>query len=91
MKRFFNIALIVFAAVSMCSCLAGKFMSGYALTPKVHGVDDIERTRHKADSLMPGSTAWYDALKAQGILKDHWIVNDEGLKLHPRDGEDIPW
>lgn len=82
MKRIFNIALIVFAALSVCSCLAGKFMAGYALTPKVHGVDDIERTRHKADSLMPGSTAWYDALKAQGILKDHWIVNDEGLKLH---------
>ena len=58
-------------------------MSMFALTPKVHGVADIERTRHKADSLMPGSTAWYDSLKAQGILKDSWITsNNNGAKLH---------
>lgn len=82
MKKFFHVAVIGLAAVLLSSCLAGKFMTNYALTPKVHGVADIERTRAKADSLMPGSTAWYDALKDQGILKDHWITNDEGLKLH---------
>ena len=82
MKKLFNAAAILLMAISLNSCLAGKFMAHYALTPKVHGEADIERTRHKADSLMPGSTAWYDGLKAQGILKDHWITNDEGLKLH---------
>ena len=82
MKKLFHAAAILVMALSLNSCLAGKFMAHYALTPKVHGEADIERTRHKADSLMPGSTAWYDGLKAQGILKDHWITNDEGLKLH---------
>ena len=70
MKKLFHVALICLAALSLSSCIAGKFMSGFALRPEPHGVADIERTRHKADSLMPGSTAWYDGLKAQGILKD---------------------
>jgi len=82
MKKILHFAAIGLMALSLNSCLAGKFMSHYALTPEVHGVADIDRTRHKADSLLPGSTAWYDNLKAQGILKDQWITNDEGLKLH---------
>ena len=82
MKRLFKIGAIALVALSLHACMAGKYMSSFALTPTPHGVDDIERTRHKADSLLPGSTAWYDDLKAQGILKDAWITNDEGLKLH---------
>lgn len=82
MRKLLNIAVIGLMALSLNSCLAGKYMSGFALQPTPHGVDDIERTRHKADSLLPGSTAWYDDLKAQGILKDSWITNEEGLKLH---------
>ena len=82
MRKLLNMAAIGLMALSLNSCLAGKFMAHYAITPSVHGEADIERTRHKADSLMPGSTQWYDNLKAQGVLKDHWITNDEGLKLH---------
>jgi len=82
MKKLFHAAAILVMAFSLNSCLAGKFMAHYALTPEVHGEADIERTRHKADSLMPGSTKWYDDLKAQGILKDHWITSDDGYKLH---------
>ena len=57
-------------------------MSNFALTPTPHGVDDIERTRHKADSLLPGSTAWYDGLKAQGVLRDTFIVGYNDFKVH---------
>lgn len=82
MKRILNLAVIVLVAASLNSCVAGKFMAHYALTPPTHGVDDIERTRHKADSLLAGSTAWYDGLKAQGILADEWIIGEDGHKLH---------
>ena len=82
MKKVIRLAAIALAVFSLNSCLAGKFMAHYALTPTPHGVDDIERTRHKADSLMPGSTAWYDNYKAQGILTDEWITSDDGYKLH---------
>lgn len=73
-------ALLIVPLLS--SCMAGRFMSNYALAPTPHGVDDIERTRHKADSLLPGSTAWYDGLKAQGILKDTTIVGYRDFKVH---------
>lgn len=82
MKRILKLAAIGLMAASLSGCVAGKFMAHYALTPTPHGVDDIERTRHKADSLLAGSTAWYDALKAQGILKDEWITGEDGYKLH---------
>lgn len=82
MKRLLNLAVLFAMAVSLSSCLAGKYMAGYALTPEPHGVADIERTRHKADSLMPGSTAWYDSLKTIGLLKDTVIVGHNDYKIH---------
>ena len=82
MRKVLNLAAIALMALSLNSCLAGKYMSNFALKPSPHGVEDIERTRHKADSLLPGSTAWYDSLKAQGLLKDAWTTSDEGYKLH---------
>lgn len=82
MRRIFSFAAIVTLAIAATGCLAGKFLSGYALTPEPHGIADIERTRHKADSLMPGSTAWYDGLKADGLLKDTTIVGYRDFKVH---------
>ena len=82
MKRIVRLVAIVLVTFSLQSCLAGKFMCNYALKPTPHGVDDIERTRHKADSLMPGSTAWYDGLKADGLLKDTTIVGLNDKKIH---------
>ena len=79
MKRLLYLGLL---ALTLNGCIAGKFMAGYALQPKPHGVDDIERTRHKADSLLPGSTVWYDTLKEQGILKDTWTTSWNDKKLH---------
>ncbi len=82
MKRAVNILAVLLTAMSLQSCLAGKFMCNYALKPTPHGVEDIERTRHKADSLLPGSTAWYDDLKAQGIMKDLYAKGNGGKKVH---------
>lgn len=82
MRKIYNILAIGLVAVSLSACLAGKYMSNFALKPEPHGVDDIERTRHKADSLLPGSTQWYDTLKEQGILKDTWTTSHDGKKLH---------
>ena len=82
MKKIMKLAAIGLMVAFVSGCAAGKYMSTFALQPTPHGVDDIERTRHKADSLLPGSTAWYDGLKAQGILKDSWTTSYEGHKLH---------
>ena len=82
MKTLSKLFVLFAAAAALSSCAAGRFMSNFALTPTPHGVDDIERTRHKADSLLPGSTAWYDGLKAQGVLRDTFIVGYNDFKVH---------
>ena len=81
-RKIFKFAAIVLAVFSLNGCLAGKYMSNYALRPTPHGTDDIERTRHKADSLMPGSTFWYDGLKRSGILKDSYMTGYNDKKVH---------
>ena len=75
-------AAVIAAAFCLSGCLAGKYMCNYALLPNPHGVEDIDRTRAKADSLLPGSTAWYDGLKADGILKDTTIVGYNKQRVH---------
>ena len=83
MKRdFTRLFAVILAVLALSSCAAGKYMSRYVLTPTPHGIEDIERTRHKADSLMPGSTAWYDSLKVAGLLKDTTIVGHRDFKVH---------
>ena len=82
MKRLMQFAALVVAAFCLTGCLAGKFMSKYALQPAQHGVEDIDRCRAKADSLMPGSTKWYDDLKAEGILRDTFITGYRDFRIH---------
>ena len=83
LKRFaLRSALLLLTAASLSGCLAGKFMSNYALKPTPHGEADIERTRAKADSLAPGVIAWYDDLHAKGIFKDVTRTDPDGHKLH---------
>ena len=79
---FSKTGILALVVLALSSCVAGRFMTKYALTPTPHGIDDIERTRHKADSLMPGSTAWYDNLKKAGVLKDTTITGHRDFKIH---------
>lgn len=82
MKRLMQFAALIVAAFCLTSCMAGKFMSKYALQPAQHGVEDIDRCRAKADSLMPGSTKWYDDLKAEGVLRDTFITGYRDFRIH---------
>ena len=82
MKRLLNLSLLLLLAVLSTGCLAGKYMCNYALKYEPHGLDDIERTRHKADSLCPGSTAWYDSLRAAKLLKDTTIIGYNDNRVH---------
>ncbi len=81
-KNFTRLFAVILSVLALISCAAGRYLSRYALTPTPHGIEDIERTRHKADSLLPGSTAWYDSLKVAGILKDTTIVGYRDFKVH---------
>lgn len=83
MKKLTRIAIFAAIAIAATSCMGGRYMANYALNFEPHGVADIERTRHKADSLLPGSTKWYDDLKAAGTLKDLYVDSKlNGNKIH---------
>ena len=57
MKTLIKVFALLFAVLSLNSCLVGKFMCNYVLVDMPDG-KNIERTRYKADSLLAGSTAW---------------------------------
>lgn len=82
MKKLTPILVVALTAILLNSCVVGRIMTKRALSPAVHGVADIERTRHKADSLLPGSTEWYDNLKAKGIMRDTFIVGYNNYRVH---------
>jgi len=82
MKKLLWVLAILLVALVVSCCLAGRYMCNYALLPQPHGVDDIDRTRHKADSLLAGCTAWYDSLHVAGILKDTTITGYNNFKVH---------
>ena len=82
MKRLINLGFLVLVAALSTGCLAGKYMCNYALKYEPHGVADVDRTRYKADSLCAGSTAWYDGLRAQNLLKDTTILGYKDRSVH---------
>ena len=82
MKGLTSIRAIALSALLVNACMVGRIATKYALTPKRHGVADIPRTRHKADSLMPGSTQWYDSLKASGVMRDTFVVGHNNYRVH---------
>ncbi|MBQ2521178.1 MAG: alpha/beta hydrolase [Bacteroidales bacterium] len=82
MRKLFRILATLTLALCVGSCLAGKMVCNLALKPTPHGVEDIERTRQKADSLLPGATAWYDSLHAAGIFRDTTLICEDGCSLH---------
>lgn len=83
MKKILVKALIVLAAaISLSSCVAGRFMCNYALRPKDHGTD-FEATRTKIDERYDGVISnWYDPLYAAGVFKDTTIVGENGYRIH---------
>ena len=83
LKRFLSLAAaVIIGSQALTGCLVGKYMCNYALKPEPHGIADIERTRHKADSLAPGVVAWYDALHEKGVFKDTTMIGHGDFKLH---------
>ncbi len=82
MKQLLSLSAALLAAISLASCAGGKFMTKFALNPSPHGVEDIERCHAKADSLLPGSTFWYDSLKTAGLLRDTFITGHRDFRIH---------
>ncbi|MBQ7269606.1 MAG: alpha/beta hydrolase [Bacteroidales bacterium] len=82
MRNIFRLIAILAVILCVASCLAGKYLCNRVLKPEPHGEADIERTRHKADSLLPGVIAWYDSLHLAGIFRDTTLTGGGDCTLH---------
>ena len=82
--KYSLIAVITLAAILLC---AGYYMLGYALKPE--GL--VTRSRNTQTSLeymqetYPEVGRWIDSLQTAGALRDLYIENDEGTRLHALD------
>ena len=84
MKKSIKYSLIVVIALATVLLCAGYYMLGYALKPK--GL--VTRSRNTQASLeymqetYPAVGRWIDSLQTAGALRDLYIENDEGTRLH---------
>lgn len=80
-KLTIRIAGLLLAATCLTGCLAGRYMTNYALRPAEHG-NDFEGDRAKAAKRYPGIITWYDELHQAGVFKDTTIIGEGGYRLH---------
>ncbi|MGM9788014.1 MAG: alpha/beta hydrolase [Candidatus Cryptobacteroides sp.] len=85
MKKPVKVTLIIVAVliglILLVGIGGGIYMVGYALDR-----DDVEKDfleeREKAERKCPGILAWWDALEAEGILKDTVMLTADGRQLY---------
>lgn len=58
------------------------YMLGYSLNPKHNKGKDISGSYEYIFNEYPFIKPWVDSLQADGVLRDTFILNSEGLKLH---------
>lgn len=66
-RKSLRIGLITLAAIVVLLIGAAEYFLGYALKPEKH---------------TPPPSAWIDSVQSRGLLRDTFILNDEGLRLH---------
>ncbi len=81
-KRRFVIILLVAVGVILFTLLGGAtYLLSYSLNPAGKEVRDAN-TRAWLQEMYPGTVEWMDSLSAAGVLRDTFIVNDRGIRLH---------
>lgn len=80
-KKAIRIAIIILVVVSAILVGGAEYLLSYSLNPsgrteREAGSMDFLRSNH------PGTAEWMDSLRAVGILRDTFIVNDRGIRLH---------
>lgn len=73
--------LAVVAVIAAALVLTGNYMVSFALIPEEHG-RDTGMERQRADERYPGIIAWYDSLRADGVLRDTVITGNGDYRLH---------
>lgn len=80
-RRIFIMLAAALAVVFAVLIAGADFLLDYALKPGEKAERDAER-EVLVRSLYPGTVEWMDSLRAGGVMRDTFIVNDDGLRLH---------
>lgn len=82
-KKFkYGVPAILVVHVIMLMLLGGAaYLIEYSLNPGGKDVKDNESYQYLDDNY-PGTTQWIDDMLEKGILRDTFVVNSEGLRLH---------
>lgn len=73
-----SLAILAVAAVLMGGA---SYLLSYSLRPAGKEARDAD-TRRWLQELYPGTVAWMDSMLAVGVLRDTFVVNDRGIRLH---------
>lgn len=81
-KRKILLWLAVFVVVVMCGLfVVGNYMLDYSLKPENRG-RDIKGSYQYMFAEYPYLKNWVDSIKTAGALKDTFVLNVDGMKLH---------
>lgn len=76
---------IILASLALCILAAivvggASYLLSYSLAPDKDAKDS--QTMTWLDEMYPGTIEWMDSMATSGTLRDTFIVNDRGLRLH---------
>lgn len=79
-KKLIIIGAICCVAIGLALYLAADYMLRFALTP----VPRLTRAEYieKAETRSPELKEWLDSIDQNGILRDTFLVNEQGARLH---------
>lgn len=79
-----NLKIILFASavLSFTSCSIGKTLCRIGMEPNYNKLVQNEEDRRFMERRYPGINAWYDNLRAEGILRDTTLISESGVPIH---------
>lgn len=81
LRKIIKLLLILFIVLLVCCTLGGIYMVNYALETKHRGLN-IEESYKDMFARYPYLESWVDSLNQKEALKDTFLINAEGKKLH---------
>lgn len=81
-KKQISLSIILILIIIVMVIIGGAFyLLSYSLTPSDRDTK-MENTISWLKTTYPGTVEWMDSMQTVGALRDTFIVNEEGLKLH---------
>lgn len=80
-KRWWIIPLVVLCVIGIALLSGASYMLSYSLNPGGKEIKDSATVQWLRE-MYPGTVEWMDSMTNEGILRDTFITNDKGIRLH---------